>query len=89
MGYESIWVKPSPENWFLKLLEKHYAALLGTPAAAATAFFVVVLLKVTSGPIEFEALGFKFRGAFGPIVLWIFCFLAVVTALCLLWGNTA
>lgn len=37
MGYESIWAKPSPENGFLKLLEKHYAALLGTPAAAAMA----------------------------------------------------
>jgi hypothetical protein len=86
MGYEAIWAKPSPENWFLKLLEKHCAALLGTPA---TAFFVVALLKVTSGPIEFEALGFKFHGASGPIVLWIFSFLAVVTALCLLGGNTA
>jgi hypothetical protein len=88
MGYEAIWGKPSPKNWILALVEKHFAALLGTPAAAATAFFVVTLLKVTSGPIEFEALGVKFHGASGPIVLWILCFGALAAALYFLWGKT-
>jgi hypothetical protein len=35
--------------------------------------------------IEFEAAGFKFRGASGPVVLWIFCYLAIVTSIKLLW----
>jgi hypothetical protein len=87
MGYEAIFGRPSPENWFLRLVEMHYAALLGGPAAAATAFYVVTLLKVTSGPIEFEALGVKFHGASGPIVLWIFCFGAVVAAIYLCMGK--
>jgi hypothetical protein len=49
----------------------------------------VSLLKVTSGPIEFEAIGFKFRGASGPIVLWVFCFLSIAVAFHLLWPNVA
>jgi hypothetical protein len=89
MSYQAIWGKPSPENWFLALVKAHYAAVCGTACAAACAFSIVTLLKVTDGPIEFEAVGFKFRGASGPIVLWIFCFLAFVTALYLLWGKTA
>ena len=54
--------------------------------AAIAAFSIVTLLKVTYGPIEFEALGFKFRGAAVPIILWIFCFLTGVAAVRLLWN---
>ena len=88
MGYQGIWGKPSPEIWFLALVKEHYAAVCGTPCAAACAFSIVTLLKVTSGPIEFEALGFKFHGASGPIVLWILCFGAMAVALYFLWGKT-
>src|SRR2546427_13224683 len=56
MGYEGICGKPSTENWILALVEKHFAAILGTPAAAATAFFVVPLLMLTRGPRVLEAL---------------------------------
>jgi hypothetical protein len=76
-----------PNNWLTKLTKTHYAALVGTPMSAVTAFCIVSLLKVTSGPIEFEALGFKFRGASGPIILWVLCFLAVAAAFHLLWPN--
>jgi hypothetical protein len=41
------------------------------------------------GPIEFEAFGFKLRGASGPIVLWVFCFLSIAAAFQLLWRNVA
>ncbi len=34
-----------------------------------------------------EAFGFKFRGASGPVVLWIFCFLAVIFGVYLLWDK--
>lgn len=61
--------------------------MVGTPLAIITAYCLVSLLKVTNGPVEFEAVGFKFRGASGPIVLWVFCFLAIGTMFHLLWGN--
>src|SRR3989442_4797467 len=55
----------------------NFAASVGLPAAAAAALFIVLVLKVTNGPIEFEGLGFRFKGAAGPIVFWIMCFLAM------------
>ncbi len=85
--YQSIWGASDPSNWLLKVIKTHYAAIGGTPMSAVTAFGIVSLLKVTSGPIEFEALGFKFRGASGPIVLWVVCFLSIVAAFHLLWPD--
>jgi hypothetical protein len=49
--------------------------------AVAIALLVVLSLSYVAGPIEFEALGFKFRGASGPVVLWVMCFLALVIGL--------
>ena len=87
--FQAIRGQTAPNTWLTILLDKHYAAMVGTPLSAVTAFCIVTLLEVTSGPIEFEALGFKFRGASGPIVLWILSFLAVGSVFHLLWGNLA
>ncbi|OYW71457.1 MAG: hypothetical protein B7Z37_27710 [Verrucomicrobia bacterium 12-59-8] len=88
MIYQTIWGGAEPTNWLVKLTLSNYAAMVGTPMSAVTAFSIVSLLKATSGPIEFEALGFKFRGASGPIVLWVLCFLSIVLAFRLLWPMT-
>ena len=66
-------------------LRDHLRAVVGIPMAGAAALSLVIILEVTWGNIEFEALGFKFRGASGPIVLWVFSFLAFVLALRVLW----
>jgi len=89
MAWQTIWGRSDPDNWLTKLVDVHYAALIGIPMSAVTAFCIVSLLKVTNGPIEFEAIGFKFRGASGPIVLWILCFLVIVIGFHLLWGDLA
>jgi hypothetical protein len=86
--FQAIWGQAAPNTWLSILLDKHYAAMVGTPLSAVTAFCIVTLLEVTSGPIEFEALGFKFRGASGPIILWILSFLSVGIVFHLLWSNT-
>jgi len=70
---------------FDTLLKEHVHAVVGIPMAAVYAFCVVLTLEASSGPIEFEALGFKFRGASGPVVLWVFSFLGFVLAIRLLW----
>jgi hypothetical protein len=86
--YHSLAATPSSNNWFLRIIEEHYAATIGVPLSAICAFCIVLLLKVANvGPIELEALGFKFRGASGPVVLWIFCFLAIVFGMYLLWRK--
>ena len=62
-----------------------FPTIIGLPFAALAALCLVLILEAKAGPIEFEALGFKFRGASGPLVLWIFCFLAIVVAIKTLW----
>jgi hypothetical protein len=87
--YHSLVPRPISEcGWFIQLIDKHYAATIGVPLSAITAFCIVLLLKVVNtGPVELEAFGFKFRGAAGPVVLWIFCFLAVIFGVYLLWNK--
>ena len=63
----------------------NFPAILGLPLAAITAFIVVAVFRQSENPIEFEALGFKLKGAAGEIVLWIACFITIVVGIRLLW----
>ncbi len=67
------------------VVNKHFLAVTGTPLSALSATLVLAMFRASYGDIEFEIPGFKFRGASGPAVLWILCFLAFVVALRLLW----
>jgi hypothetical protein len=87
LAYHAIMGQATANTWPTAAIEKHFAAMVGTPLSAMTAYSIVSLLKVTNGPIEFEALGFKFHGASGPIILWVFCFLAIGIVFHLLWGS--
>jgi hypothetical protein len=68
-----------------KFVYDHIRAVVGVPMAAASAFCVVLFLEVRGGPMEFEAMGFSFRGAAAPAVIWIFAFLAFASVIRLLW----
>jgi hypothetical protein len=63
----------------------NFPAIIGLPLAAVTAFIVVAVFRQSENPIEFEALGFKLKGAAGEIVLWIACFIAIVVGMRVLW----
>jgi len=58
---------------------------MGLPCAALTSLALVVFLRTTDGPIEFDVFGVKFKGASGPIVMWVLCFLSMAGAIRLLW----
>ena len=73
------------DNEFLPLYKEHFQALVGLPAAAFAATFIILIFKISEGPIEFSGLGFQFKGASGQVVLWVFCFLAIVGSIKLLW----
>ncbi|KIG11221.1 hypothetical protein BurMR1_1881 [Burkholderia sp. MR1] len=64
-----------------RLALDHFPAAIGLPAAALAALCIVVFLESSSGPIEFEGLGFRFKGASGPIILWVIVFLAITGAI--------
>jgi hypothetical protein len=72
-------------GFIVKLTEKQFGAMIMVPMAALMALCIVIILEWTAGQIEFKGLSFEFRGASGPIVLWVFCFLAIVSALRLFW----
>jgi hypothetical protein len=77
----NIWNDPA----LRKVVQDHFAAVIGLPAAAIASLCVVLILEGTAGPIEFEGLGFKFKGASGPIIFWIICFLVITGAIRICW----
>lgn len=83
--YHSLRPTTSSGSWFITVLEKQFAATMAVPLSAIGSVCIILMLKATAGPIEFEGLGFKFRGASGPIVLWVLCFLSMILAVHLLW----
>jgi len=85
VSYEIIQNKPEVVDRYIDIIFDHFAATIGLPLAGLTSLSLVLFLKYTAGPLEFEGMGFKFKGASGPIVLWILCFLSIATAIKLLW----
>jgi len=73
------------EPWVMTILQTHFAGIVSVPLAAIGALCVVLILRSTEGPIEFEGLGFKFSGASGPVVLWALCFMVIISGIHLLW----
>ena len=68
------------------LAREHFKAAVGIPLAGLTAICLVFLLRTTSGPITFKAVGFEFKGASGPIIMWVLVFTAIVWAIDKLWA---
>ena len=78
-----VFFRPDTTLWREFLLEN--ILLLGAfPGAGAMAFVVVYVFKATDGDIEFEVGPVKFRGASGPVVLWVFSFIVIVAGIGLL-----
>ena len=74
--YNGLWDQISGTN---------FASLVALPGAAFTAFFVVLVLRTVAGPIEFSVFQLDFKGASGPTVMWVLCFLTITVALRMTW----
>ena len=68
-----------------KIAADHLRATVGLPIAGVFALLIIAVFRTTSGQIEFSGLGFTFKGASGPIVMWVLCFLAIAGSLRMLW----
>jgi hypothetical protein len=81
-----IWQTIHQPDWLLALVKQHFAVLIGLPFAAFGALGLVLLLESHyNQELEFEAVGFQFQGASGPIILWVVCFLSIALCMKLLW----
>jgi hypothetical protein len=76
------------ERLWQPIFADHFLAIVGIPVSGVTAVAVVQFFRGLHGPIEIEIAGSRFRGATGPVILWIFCFLATVHGMNLLWRVT-
>jgi hypothetical protein len=63
------------------ILRDHAPAVIGVPWAGGASFIVVLVLRTSFGAVEFKILGVEFKGASGPIVMWVLCFLAEILAI--------
>jgi hypothetical protein len=78
-----------PPSWFLSLLTLHPGGILGVAIAAISAFSVVAVLDVMAhDPLEIKVLGVELKGAAGPVVLWVVCFLVIVLGSYVLWDKS-
>ena len=82
-------VRKSHGDWLLQIVKRQFAALVLMPILVGTAVCIVFMFEVTTGAVEFSVLGLTFKGASGPIVFWVLCFLALVAGLKLLWHGEA
>lgn len=74
-------------DYWKTLIREQFPVLVGLPMAGLGAVFVTLILRISTGPLEFELAGLKFKGGAAPIVFWIVCFLSIVLSIRLLWQN--
>ena len=92
LAYHCLKKTSAESSWLLKILEAHFAATVAVPLSAISSACVVLLLGVANGgDLSFEAGFLSFKGASGPVTLWLTCFVSMIAAVKLLWGsgNTA
>ena len=84
--FVTMLVKSWGDDRWIQVVFEHFAVTVCLPLAAMGAIAVVSLFRHSAGEVKFELLGLRFEGASGPIVMWVFCFLAISLAISLLWG---
>jgi hypothetical protein len=73
------------DQFWVPIAKEHFSAVVGLPMAALAALCIVLILRISSGPIEFEAWGLKFKGASAPIVFWLLCYLVITVSIKMVW----
>jgi hypothetical protein len=74
-------------TYWQDMIREQFPVLVGLPMAGLGALFVTLILRISTGPLEFEMAGVKFKGGAAPIVFWIICFLSIVLSIRMLWQR--
>lgn len=83
--YKLANVHTTEGDFWLSLIREQFPVLVGVPMAGLGALFVTLVLRISTGTLEFEFSGLKFKGGAAPIVFWVICFLSIVLSIHLLW----
>ena len=85
--YHSAKTTSGEGSWMLTVIRRHFAGTITVPLSAISSACIVLLLgTATGGDLSFEAGLVHFKGASGPVTLWLVCFVAMVLAVKLLWN---
>ena len=79
-----LYAEVTGKAW-MQITRLHFLTIIGVPAAAIASLGLVLLLRTVAGNIEAKFLGLEFRGAAGPIIMWILCFLSITLAMAKTW----
>lgn len=74
-------------NW-IEIAKEHTAATLGIPLAGTASLFLVLVLQIISGQVEFKIFNIEFKGATSQAIIWIFSYLGIIFSIYLLWPLT-
>jgi hypothetical protein len=80
-----FWKTSASDSWLLQIINAQFPGMIAVPLSALASLCVVLALKASAGPIEFEAVGFKFSGASGPLAFWVVIFIEFIWAVHYLW----
>jgi hypothetical protein len=75
-------------TFFEELILTNYVVFLILPYVAFFAYYLVVWIESSRGPIQTRVAGVELRGAAGPLFFWLLIFLSMVLALKLFWIGT-
>jgi hypothetical protein len=74
-------------DYWKMLIREQFPVLVGLPMAGLGALFLTLVLRISTGPLEFEIGALKFKGGAAQIVFWVICFLSIVLSISLLWQT--
>ena len=67
------------------LMIENAKASIGIPLSMIFSTVLVIVFERYSGEIQLKISGFELKGASAPLILWVVCFLAIVTGISILW----
>lgn len=85
--YKLTGVHETPGDFWKTLVREQFPVIVGLPMAGLGALFLVLILRISAGPLEFELAGVKFKGSAAPLAFWVLCFLSCTLAIKLLWQS--
>ncbi|TKC87273.1 hypothetical protein FAZ69_18240 [Trinickia terrae] len=72
---------------FVNFILQNYAVFFILPYVGCLAYFIVVTVENTRGPIEIELATIKLKGAGGPILFWVVVFVVVTSVIKMFWNG--
>jgi hypothetical protein len=66
--YKLAHVHETEGEFWKNLIQEQFPVVVGLPMAGPGSLFLMLVLRISTGPIEFEVGGVKFQGGAEPIV---------------------